>query len=259
MSLQRLATARIGKQVYELEHVGCTPGRTRRPSSSDTWQVGPATGSPSSAANGAGKTTLLRLLAGVTRPDGGRSAVGSTVRVGVPLPGTRRAPATCGYWRRSRGVARRCPVWATEDLGVPIAEIFGSDDRRLWTRSVTCPGCGERRASRCSGCSPPEPTCPLRRAHQRPGHRHPRLAGGPVDSWTARSWWPSRRYLIDGSRDGVGMFGDGRVVHLPGGVDEYLPARPSARPGARFGGPARRRTRRPPAHVGRRGPAGRKE
>src|SRR5206468_1813235 len=69
VSLQRLATTRLGKQVYDLENVQLLAG-PKQIFGDLTWQVGPGDRIAILGANGAGKTTLLRLLAGVTKPDG---------------------------------------------------------------------------------------------------------------------------------------------------------------------------------------------
>src|SRR6185503_13572698 len=65
VSLQRLATTRLGKQVYDLEDVDLRAG-DKTLLSGLTWQVGPGDRIAILGANGAGKTTLLRLLAGLT-------------------------------------------------------------------------------------------------------------------------------------------------------------------------------------------------
>ncbi|HEX2774369.1 MAG TPA: ATP-binding cassette domain-containing protein, partial [Micromonosporaceae bacterium] len=79
VSLRRLATARLGKQVYDVENVTLYAG-PKLILDDLTWQAGPGDRIAVVGANGAGKTTLLRLLAGAREPDKGRLAIGSTVR-----------------------------------------------------------------------------------------------------------------------------------------------------------------------------------
>src|SRR4051812_20433272 len=62
VSLQRLATARLGKQVYELRGVELAAGEKSILHDVD-WHIGPGDRIAVLGANGAGKTTLLRLLA----------------------------------------------------------------------------------------------------------------------------------------------------------------------------------------------------
>src|SRR6185312_16191012 len=80
VSLQRLATTRLGKQVYELDGITLKAG-TKTILENQTWTAGPGDRFAILGANGAGKSTLLRLLAGVTNsPSGGSIVRGSTVK-----------------------------------------------------------------------------------------------------------------------------------------------------------------------------------
>ena len=68
-TLQKFATARLGKQVFDLEDVSLAPapGAAVLDPPADAGGSARATGSGCWASNGAGKTTLLRLLAGARR------------------------------------------------------------------------------------------------------------------------------------------------------------------------------------------------
>ena len=79
VSLRRLATARLGKRVYELERVSVRLGGRLLLDEVD-WLVGPGDRVGIVGANGAGKSTLLRVLAGDRTPDEGTVTTGATVR-----------------------------------------------------------------------------------------------------------------------------------------------------------------------------------
>ena len=202
----------------------CTPAR-RTILRDVTWQVGPGDRIAILGANGAGKTTLLRLLAGVTRarrrPPGHRLHRAAR----VPLPGAHRAARrTCGCWRRSR----RSPAGSSSATGsCPppssprcSASPTGGSGRRSATSPVASGG-----GCRCCGCSPPSPTCCC---FDEPTNDldTDTLAAleDLLDSWPGTMIVASHdRYLVERVTDtAYGMFGDGRLVHLPGGVDEYL-------------------------------------
>ena len=104
VELQRLATARLGQQVYDLEDVTLHAGPQGDPATTPPGRSGPATGSPSSASTAPARPPCCGCSPGDRAPDGGRFADRADRAAGVPLPGTRRAarPA-CGVLRGRRG------------------------------------------------------------------------------------------------------------------------------------------------------------
>ncbi|MFI5486627.1 ABC-F family ATP-binding cassette domain-containing protein [Micromonospora echinaurantiaca] len=237
MSLQKLATARLGKQVYDLEQVTLHAG-PKTILDGVTWQVGPGDRIAILGANGAGKTTLLRMLAGITRPDGGRFATGSTVRPAFLSQELAELPSQLRVLEAVEEVARRVQLGDREISAAQLAEIFGFDDRRLWTPVGDLSG-GERRRLQMLRLLAGEPNVLL---FDEPTNDldTDTLAAleDLLDSWPGTIVVASHdRYLIERVTDtAYGMFGDGRLVHLPGGVDEYLaraagraaPAEPAA-------------------------------
>ncbi|BCL15555.1 ABC-F family ATP-binding cassette domain-containing protein [Micromonospora sagamiensis] len=223
MSLQRLATARLGKQVYDLEHVTLHAG-PKEILHDVTWQVGPGDRIAILGANGAGKTTLLRMLAGVTRPDGGRLVTGSTVRPAFLSQELAELPGHLRVLEAVEEVARRVQLGDRELSAAQLAETFGFDDRRLWTPVGDLSG-GERRRLQMLRLLAAEPNVLL---FDEPTNDldTDTLAAleDLLDSWPGTIVVASHdRYLVERVTDVVyGMFGDGRLVHLPGGVDEYL-------------------------------------
>ncbi|WFE63858.1 ABC-F family ATP-binding cassette domain-containing protein [Micromonospora sp. WMMD714] len=248
MSLQRMATARLGKQVYDLEHVRLHAG-PKEILHDTTWQVGPGDRIAILGRNGAGKTTLLRLLAGITSADGGRFHTGSTVKPAFLSQELAELPGHLRVLEAVEEVARRVQLGDREISAAQLAEVFGFDDRRLWTPVGDLSG-GERRRLQMLRLLAGEPNVLL---FDEPTNDldTDTLAAleDLLDSWPGTIIVASHdRYLIERVTDAAyGMFGDGRLVHLPGGVDEYLaraagpgPARtapgPAAAPAAPAGG-----------------------
>ncbi|WP_326562490.1 ABC-F family ATP-binding cassette domain-containing protein [Micromonospora sp. NBC_01796] len=233
MSLQRMATSRLGKQVYDLENVTLMAG-PKLILDDLTWQVGPGDRIAIVGANGAGKTTLLRLLAGVREPEKGRINTGSTVRPAFLSQELSELPNQLRVLEAVEEVARRV-VLGDRELGASqLAEVFGFDDRRLWTPVGDLSG-GERRRLQMLRLLAAEPNVLL---FDEPTNDldTDTLAAleDLLDSWPGTIIVASHdRYLIERVTDVVyGMFGDGRLIHLPGGVDEYL-ARAEAGQGGR--------------------------
>ncbi|MFI6240825.1 ABC-F family ATP-binding cassette domain-containing protein [Micromonospora sp. NPDC050795] len=232
MSLQRMAVSRLGKQVYELENVELHAG-PKEILRDTSWLVGPGDRIAILGANGAGKTTLLRMLAGITRPDGGRLGTGSTVRPAFLSQELTELPGHLRVLEAVEDVARRVQLGDREVSASQLAEVFGFDDRRLWTPVSDLSG-GERRRLQMLRLLAGEPNVLL---FDEPTNDldTDTLASleDLLDSWPGTIIVASHdRYLIERVTDtAYGMFGDGRLVHLPGGVDEYL-ARTAERAGS---------------------------
>ncbi len=223
VSLQRLATTRLGKQVYDLDdvtlHAGPKPILDKL-----TWQVGPGDRLAILGANGAGKTTLLRLLAGITRPDGGKIVTGSTVRPAFLSQELTELPGHLRLLEAVEDVAKRVRLGDRELSAGQLAEVFGFTDKRIWTPVGDLSG-GERRRLQLLRLLATEPNVLLLDEPTNDLDTDT-LASleDLLDSWPGTMIVASHdRYLIERVTDtAYGMFGDGRLVHLPGGVDEYL-------------------------------------
>ncbi|MDM4722405.1 ABC-F family ATP-binding cassette domain-containing protein [Micromonospora sp. WMMA1363] len=246
MSLQRLATVRLGKQVYDLEHVRLHAG-PKEILRDLTWQVGPGDRIAVLGRNGAGKTTLLRMLAGITRPDGGRFAVGATVRPAFLSQELAELPGHLRVLEAVEEVARRVRLGDREISAAQLAEVFGFDDRRLWTPVADLSG-GERRRLQMLRLLAGEPNVLLLDEPTNDLDTDTLAAlEDLLDSWPGTIVVASHdRYLIERVTDSVyGMFGDGRLVHLPGGVDEYLVRAAEGGPDAALSPPAESATPAP--------------
>jgi ATP-binding cassette subfamily F protein uup len=231
VSLQRLATTRLGKQVYDLTDVDLHAGD--KPILRDlTWQVGPGDRIAILGANGAGKTTLLRLLAGITRPDGGTLVTGATVRAAFLSQELRELPGHLRLLEAVEEVAKRVRLGDRELSAGQLAEVFGFTDKRIWTPVSDLSG-GERRRLQMLRLLATEPNVLLLDEPTNDLDTDT-LASleDLLDSWPGTMIVASHdRYLVERvTETAYGMFGDGRLVHLPGGVDEYLAK--AAAPGA---------------------------
>jgi ATPase subunit of ABC transporter with duplicated ATPase domains len=223
VSLQRLATSRLGKQVYDLEDVSLKAG-PKSILEGLTWQVGPGDRFAILGANGAGKTTLLRLLAGVTKPDGGRLVTGSTVRAAFLSQELKELPGDLRLLEAVEEVAKRVKLGDRELSAGQLAEVFGFTDKRIWTPVSDLSG-GERRRLQLLRLLATEPNVLLLDEPTNDLDTDTLAAlEDLLDSWPGTMIVASHdRYLVERVTDtAYGMFGDGRLVHLPGGIDEYL-------------------------------------
>lgn len=236
--LQALAGRRLGKDVLDLENVTVGvpgPSGTRLLLDGVTWRIGPGDRIGVIGPNGAGKSTVLAVLAGLRAPDEGMAKRGQTVSIGL---------------------LRQDPEPVDPDLRVldAVTEIAGTVT--LDGRQITAAQLAER-----FGFSPVQQRVPVRRLSGGERRRLQLLrvlAAEPnvllldeptndldtdtlaaledlLDSWPGTLIVVSHdRYLIERVTDDVvAVFGDGRITHLPGGVDEYLrrraqPGRPAA-------------------------------
>jgi ABC transport system ATP-binding/permease protein len=254
VSLRRLATARLGKRVYDLEDVTLKAG-TKTIVDGLTWQVGPGDRIAVLGANGAGKTTLLRLLAGDRTPDGGRLVTGSTVRAAYLSQELAELPGHLRLLEAVEEIARRVRLGDRELSAAQLAEVFGFTDARVWTPVADLSG-GERRRLQLLRLLATEPNVLLLDEPTNDLDIDTLAAlEDLLDTWPGTMIVASHdRYLVERVTDtAYGMFGDGRLVHLPGGVDEYLTR--AATPAEIAPVPAPPRTGLSPADVR----AGRKE
>jgi ATPase subunit of ABC transporter with duplicated ATPase domains len=223
VTLAKLATARLGRQVYDLEHVSLKGGE--KPLLTDlTWHVGPGDRIAILGANGAGKSTLLRLLAGVREPDGGTIVRGQTVRPAFLSQELTELPGKLRLLEAVEEVAKRVKLGDRELSAAQLAEIFGFTDRRVWTPVADLSG-GERRRLQMLRLLANEPNVLLLDEPTNDLDTDTLAAlEDLLDTWPGTMVVASHdRYLVERVTEQVyAMFGDGRLTHLPGGVDEYL-------------------------------------
>jgi ABC transport system ATP-binding/permease protein len=242
VSLAKLATARLGRQVYDLGDVTLRGG-DKLLLSHLTWQVGPGDRIGLVGANGAGKSTLLRVLAGTREPDEGTIRTGATVRTAFLSQELAELPGELRLLEAVEEVAKRVKLGDRELSASQLAEVFGFTDRRVWTPVADLSG-GERRRLQMLRLLATEPNVLLLDEPTNDLDTDTLAAlEDLLDTWPGTMVIASHdRYLIERVTDHVyGMFGDGKLVHLPGGVDEYLSraVEPDAEPVVPTASPAR--------------------
>ena len=272
VELVRMATARLGKTVIEAQDVTATvvsgASGPRALLRDVTWQLGPGERVGLIGPNGSGKSTLLDLLAGV----------GEDGKPGEPWPGENGGPGEDGEpgpglsvaGEIIRGKTVRLGYLHQRDAGLDpaltpreaVTEVRGTLDSaqgaaaasqlldRLglrgdtqWTPAAELSG-GERRRLQLLRILIDEPNVLFL---DEPTNDL------DVDTLTELEdlldGWPGSlvlvshdRYFLERVTDHVvALLGDGSLLYLPGGVDEYLrrrsaPPRAGAGAGARPGG-----------------------
>jgi ATPase subunit of ABC transporter with duplicated ATPase domains len=265
VSLRRLVTSRLGKQVYELESVTVTAGDRTLLDAADL-RIGPGDRIAILGANGSGKTTLLRMLLGERQPDGGRVGRGTTVRPGYlsqelhELPGTLRVLEAVEEVARTARLAverqaapgdpARARTTGQELSATQLAETFGFAGGRAWTPVADLSG-GERRRLQLLRLLASEPNVLLLDEPTNDLDVDTLAAlEDLLDTWPGTVIVASHdRYLVERVCDSTVALLGGKLLELPGGIDEYLartadgagtPARPGGQPATGGGQPAAR-------------------
>jgi ATPase subunit of ABC transporter with duplicated ATPase domains len=224
VELAKLASARLGKDVIDLLDVSVS--FEGRPVLRDVeWRIAPGERTGIVGANGAGKSTLLGLIAGTVAPDTGRVKRGKTVRLAVldqrgdelaAISGDRIADVLgrlrAGYQVDGREVT---PAQLLERLG------FGRGE--LSARVGDLSG-GQRRRLQLMLTLLSEPNVLLLDEPTNDVDTDMLTATEDLlDSWAGTLIVVSHdRYLLERVTDQQYAILDGRLRHLPGGIDEYL-------------------------------------
>ena len=255
LALRRVASARLGRQVVDLEAVALrVPGAgSRQPGGGTstatertlieglTWQLGPGDRVGLLGPNGVGKTTLVRLLTGQREADAGTVVIGSTV-VAATLPQTitpgdpeDRVLPSVERLRREIEIGGRTVTAGTllEDFGFKgekamtrIGDLSGGELRRLELLKLLIGGPNLLVLD--------EPTNDL-------DVETLAVIEDVLDSWPGSLVVVSHdRYFLERTCDDLyALLGDGRLRHLPRGVEQYLELRGSAAAGLQSTGAER--------------------
>src|SRR6185312_11753901 len=224
VELAKLATARLGKDVIDLLDVSVS--FDGRPVLRDIeWRIAPGERTGIVGANGAGKSTLLGLIDGTIAPDAGRVKRGKTVRLAVlDQQGDALAPVSDD---RIADVLGRLPgdyqVDGREVTPAQLLERLGFGRGQLSARVADLSG-GERRRLQLMLTLLAEPNVLLLDEPTNDIDTDTLTAVEDLlDSWAGTLIVVSHdRYLLERVTDQQYGVLDGRLRHLPGGIDEYL-------------------------------------
>lgn len=233
VEITRMATARLGKRVIDLENVSVSypaPGGGENQVLREvTWRLAPGERVGIVGVNGAGKTTLLRLLQGTQKPTSGRVRTGQTVDV-VTLSQTTHELDQISELRvveAVAAVAEHVTVGGKDLSASQLVERLGFTRQRAWTRVGEISG-GERRRLQL-----------LRLLMAQPNVLLLDEPTNDLDTDTLASiedildTFPGTlvvvshdRYLLERVTDHqLALLGDGHLCDLPGGVEQYLELR----------------------------------
>jgi ATPase components of ABC transporters with duplicated ATPase domains len=222
--LKRMAVSRLGKDVVDLENVDVAYG-DRKVLREVTWRIAPGERTAILGANGAGKSTLLGLVAGSVTPTSGRVKRGKTVRIGL-LDQQFSALKEVGE-DLVRQVLARCKTSYTvgdkELTPAQLLERLGFARDHLSSRVVDLSG-GQKRRLQLLLVLLSEPNVLILDEPSNDVDTDMLAAMEDVlDSWPGTLLVVSHdRYLVERLTDQQYAILDGRLRHLPGGVDEYL-------------------------------------
>jgi ABC transport system ATP-binding/permease protein len=233
--LTKMATARLGKTVLELEGVSLgVPGRTLL--DNVTWRIGPGDRIGIVGVNGAGKTTLLKALASESPADvtiGGKIVRGKTIRVGHLSQELQELNPAQRVRESAEEVRMRIMVGKRELTAGQLLERLGFVGDRQWTPVGELSG-GERRRLQMLRLLMDEPNVLLldEPTNDLDIDMLTELED-ILDDWPGTLIVVSHdRYFLERACDHVvALLGDGRIAFLGGGVNEYL-ERSRARRGA---------------------------
>ena len=224
LELKRMAVARLGKQVVDLNKATVAYG-DHVVLDAVEWGVGPGDRVGIVGENGVGKTTLLNLMQGKIKPTSGYVKIGKTVKFAVLSQhldelldfGTDRVRQVVGRFGHAvmldgKDVTPRQLLerlgFTRADMNEPICDLSGGQQRRLALMLILLE----------------EPNVLIL---DEPGNDL------DVDMLAAvedlLDGWPGTlvlvthdRYLMERVTDNQYAILDGKVRHLPGGVGEYV-------------------------------------
>lgn len=224
VELKRAAISRLGKQCVTVENVSFSYG-DRKVIDDATWLIGPGDRYGLLGANGAGKSTLLEIIQGKLLPQTGRVKIGKTVKFAFlsqkleelnPLGSDRVREVLSRY--KSRYVIdgkEVSPATLLESLGftsahlnMPVNTLSGGQKRRLQLMLILLDSPNVLILDEPSNDLDTDMLVAVENV---------------LDTWPGTLILVSHdRYLMERVTDDQFALIEGKVVHVPRGVDEYL-------------------------------------
>ncbi|MBE6469177.1 MAG: ABC-F family ATP-binding cassette domain-containing protein [Coriobacteriaceae bacterium] len=229
LELKRLAVSRLGKKVIDVLDVSAgyrdEAGAGKTVLSDATWLIGPGDRFGLLGANGAGKTTLLEVIQGKLAPLSGRVKIGSTVRFGVLSQQLEElAPHEGETIREVLSTCKRVYVVdGKETSPEKLCERLGFTTQQMMSRIGDLSG-GQRRRLSLLLTILAEPNVLIL---DEPGNDLDTdmlaIVEDLLDGWPGTLILVTHdRFLMERVTDHQYALIDGRLRHVPGGVDEYL-------------------------------------
>ncbi len=224
LELKRTAISRLGKQVVDLHDVTERFG-DNTVIDNVTWHIGPGDRFGILGENGSGKTTLLNVIQGSLEPTAGHVKIGKTIKFAVlsqhldelnELAGLRVREVLSRYKTRYEFDGKdMTPAQLLERLGFEaaqlsayIADLSGGQKRRLQLMLILL--------DKPNVLILDEPDNDL-------DIDMLAVVENLLDSWPGTLLLITHdRYLMERVTDDQYALVDGKIRHLPGGVDQYL-------------------------------------
>ena len=225
--LLRFASARLGKKVLDAENVSLAFGE-RELIRGVTWRLGPGDRVALVGVNGSGKTSLVRLLSNELAPTSGEVTTGQTVRLAYLSQNTAEVPGHMRVLEAVESVRLRTKLGDGREMTAGMmCERFGFKGVRGRTLVADLSG-GERRRLQLMRLLMDEPNVLLLDEPTNDLDIETLNAlEDLLDGWPGTLVVVSHdRYFVERVCDNVYALDQrGGVVHLPGGIDQYLESR----------------------------------
>jgi len=229
LELSKLATQRLGKDVVDFEDVNYQTEDGKPILTDVTWRLGPGDRIGLLGANGAGKTTLLRLMTGELMPDSGRIKIGKTVKFATLSQDVRELDEFADD--RIFAMIKREKTTFTvgkKEVGTgQLVEQLGFDSAQLQTPIGDLSG-GQRRRFQLLRLLFTEPNVLILDEPTNDLDTDMLAAMEDLlDTWPGTLIVVSHdRYLLERVTDQqFALLGDGKLRHLPKGVEQFLQLR----------------------------------
>ena len=224
LELHRLAVSRLGKDVIELKNVSESFG-DKRVLDDVSWIVGPGDRYGIMGANGAGKSTLLGIMDGSIKPTKGGVKIGQTVKFAVLSQRLDELMKHKGETVREvlNTVKRRYVIDGKEYTPAQLLELLGFEPGQQLTRVEELSGGQQRRLQLMLVLLSEPNVLILDEPDNDMDTDMLAMLEDLLDSWPGTLLLVSHdRYLMERVTDHQFMVMDGKVTHVPGGVDEFL-------------------------------------